>query len=43
MAFGFRIDVSKIKLECVCLYILAFAFIGFVAWLDIEERGCVAR
>lgn len=43
MPFGFRIDISRIKLECVCLYVLAFAFLALVAWLDIEERGCVVR
>ena len=42
MAFGFKIVLAKIKLECLYVYVFAMGFIALAMLLPVDKRGCVA-
>lgn len=41
MAFGFKIVLAKIRLECMYVYILAMGFIVLSMLLPVDKRGCI--
>ncbi len=41
MAFGLQLDIVRVNLNCVPLYIFLFSLIALLSWLDVDRRGCI--